>query len=163
VNSAVCADPHKITWPALPVVVGMGPDISPDYDSSVSDAMGFWNDSLDFTAFTTSGPKTQVHVEIGSANDKGDGATSFYYDEDGDLNALVEIRQPGDVTEVYYIVAHELGHSLGLVHDPDDFISVMYPKLDFKWDGVDQSGEPVDFRTIVVTDNDQNALRAAYR
>jgi hypothetical protein len=157
VNSSVCENPTAITWPSLPLVVELDADVSVTYDSSVSSAMDFWNNELGFTAFTTHGPTAQVHVTIGSAGSGGDGATSFYYDEEGKLNALVELRRPGDITEVYYIMAHELGHSLGLCHDADDYESVMYPELDYAWSDPDQ-----DFRVIVVTDNDKNALRAKY-
>ncbi len=162
VDSTACSKPEAITWPAMPLVVAVDGDVAADYSQSVSQAMDFWNGHLDFKAFTTVGAKANVHVVIGSAGDPGDGATSFYRDADGDLVALVELRQPGDVTEVYYIFAHEFGHALGLCHDPDDFLSVMFPKLDYKWDGVDQDGQPVGFRTILITNNDRSALNAKY-
>ena len=162
-NSTACTSPQRITWEGLPIGVDMDADIADSYEGSVDEAIDFWNSELDTTAFVRAGVAlTVVHVVVGSASDDGDGATSFYRDEDGVLHALIEVRQPGDITEVYYIVAHELGHSLGLCHDPDDWLSIMYPKLDYAWDGVDQSGEPVDFRTIIVTDNDRTALRDQY-
>lgn len=162
-NSLACEAPTKIKWPSLPIAVGVDPEVAFDYSDSVDAAIDFWNSELDFTAFTRSNLNAKVHVVIGSASDAGDGATSFYRDEAGELNALVELRQPGDTTSVMYIFDHEFGHVLGLCHDPDDFQSAMYPKLEFTWDGVDQDGQPVDFRTILVTDNDQKALTAAYR
>ncbi len=162
-DSKVCPSPETITWPSLPLVVDMDPDIASDYSGSVDEAIGFWNGELDITAFTTKGTKPVVHVVIGDASAGGDGATSFYRDEAGALNATIEVRQPADVTSVYYIIAHELGHSLGLCHDPDDFLSIMYPELDFTWDGTDQSGEAVDFRTILVTGADHDAIRGKYK
>lgn len=157
--STACAQPVEITWPTLPLLVSI--DLEPDYVASAEEAIDFWNDELDATALELTAGSSDVEVIHGSAADPGMGA-AYHNTTDGALRATVELRQPGDVHEVYRVISHELGHVLGLAHDQAR-ASIMVGTLDVGLvRDVDFSEDSFDFQLFLVTDADCSAIRKKY-
>lgn len=162
VASTACGTPTPITWPALPLTVTYALDDGA-YDQSLAAALAYWNSELGFTAFVAAPAgdlSADVQVISGSATDPGLGA-AYHVVVAGQLTAVIELRAPGDVSEVYRVFSHELGHVLGLAHDPGE-TSIMHGVLDFGFDQLDPTTDPVE-RIWIVTDADQTALRRQYR
>jgi len=101
-------------------VVIAAPTVTAEQRASIDDAIALWS-SAGVTAFAI-GDTPQVTVEFKTAAD----AVYGYYDN---TLAIVYVNtQVTDPTQRAIVVAHELGHSLGLVHvAPSTRLSVMNP------------------------------------
>lgn len=89
-------------------------------------AVEYWNEQLGFEAFRYvgwAGPEPDITVEINQCEPGLNGATWFKYRDGGKMYAPIELCD----WERYDTLIHELGHALGLDHDPDNRRSVMYP------------------------------------
>jgi hypothetical protein len=163
VASATCPAPAELVWDHVPLTVSIVPELS-DYSASLDEAILFWNRDLGFALFRRATPTENVDVSVisGSASDPGLAATSHH--RVGALFALVEIRKPGDVVEMQYVLAHELGHVVDLAHDPGQS-SIMHSTIELT--GLDTSmagpDAPDDFPVFFVTNNDHNALTKLYK
>ena len=144
---------QEIVWSHMPLTVAMSPGLS-DYGSSVDEAIVFWEREVGLNLFHQIpwDDRVNADITIEPATGKGRGSTS-HTTAGGYLSAKVEIRYMGDLCEVYRIVSHELGHALGLAHDPGA-MSIMTGELDFGDDCFDHMW--------IVTDTDRSALRARY-
>lgn len=96
------------------------PAVTADQRASIDDAIGLWS-SAGISTFSV-GDAPQVTVQFKSAADVFYG----YYD---DTTATVYVNtQVSDAGQRAIVVAHELGHALGLVHIPvSTRLSVMNP------------------------------------
>jgi hypothetical protein len=156
--STACDAPLELKWPSMPLKVALDSDLS-DYDDSLNEAFAFWERGVGDVMFVHANIEdADVVIVLGSAGDPGLAATSHYI-VGGKLTATIEIRKPGDITEMLYVMAHELGHVVDLAHDPNN-TSIMNSTIEDV--GIlDEDPEP-PFPNLWVTDNDHDALRALY-
>jgi hypothetical protein len=159
VASTACADPHPIRWPALPLSVEILFDTS-DYDGSAMEAVSFWNDSLGRKAFTyaTGSDISDVQFATGDATSGHLGRTHHTVEPSGRLTAQVFLDQPGDPCEVARVLEHEIGHVLGLAHDPDLDTSIMRSYID---NGVSAETDCYE-HIFLVTPADRDAILGVY-
>lgn len=158
-----CDDPAPVVWPTLPLRVEVEPDLATDYQASVDEAIDFWEGEVDLDLFVIAGTGAppDVTIRIGAVDGEAIAATHHERRDDGSLAAFIDLQRPGDVSEAYYVIAHELGHVLSLAHDPSG-VSIMRPELDvglINFDGEEDEG---GFQPILVTSNDRRALREIY-
>lgn len=158
VDSTACSDPVELIWPGMPLKVVVDPELN-SYNASFDEAFAFWERGVGGVLFVRvlPGDTADVAFVLGSASDPGLAATAHHI-VNSKLTAIIEIRKPGDVTEMVYVAAHELGHVLDLAHDPNN-TSIMNSTIENAGllDSPDQS-----FPNLWVTDDDKNALRSRY-
>lgn len=153
--SMLCKDPQRIVWPKLPLVIHLADDVK-EYRNSAQQACDLWNNRLGKT-FLVLGDAGDVEVTTGSIRGSVLGTTSFSY-AGGHLSAHVSLMGPSDVTTVYWILAHEFGHVLGLAHDRVE-TSVMSSAPELR-DGL--LGDKETLPMFLITSSDRDALQAAY-
>lgn len=152
-SSETRCDPEPIhnAGPGLKVEWRLDGD-SDVHKDSLKLAIDFWNDELGYQAFVEAKPGERADVEItncgGLTNPM---TTSHFKGDDGELSALICVRwELHDLRFFYLALAHELGHVLGLDHDPGGS-SIMRPDvLEADQDGM---------RVWIVTSGDRKLLR----
>lgn len=97
-------------------------------------AVQWWQSWLCAEAVRCAGPLDEWNVYVsytmplGVMSDVAGDADASTYWEPETQRVWVWIREPGTIDVEFRLVAHELGHALGLAHDPGSRLSVMaYP------------------------------------
>lgn len=162
VSARGCDAPAPIVWPTLPLRVQVDQELA-DYQASIGEAIAFWEREVDLDLFVLAGTGAppDVVLQIGAVDGAAIAATRHERRPDGSLVAIVELQRPGDVTEAYYVMAHELGHVLSLGHDRIA-TSIMRPELDVGLINVEDPDKPEELPLLIVTSNDRRALRELY-
>ena len=121
-----CDKPEAIVWPSAPLVVYANTNM---YLRTLH-AIGVWNTELGFEMFVLkpflAAPLAQADVLVvqGGVHRRWLGVTSWRKRPVSKaLQSIVVIFSAGGPDTL----VHELGHAIGLAHDPDDFRSIMYP------------------------------------
>lgn len=147
-------------WPKeeLPLIVTVDPSVA-EWAYATEQACVWWNQRLGFNAFLYMGI-ADVQPGVVPVIPRTDGiatqlVTSLHGPEDGTIMvAYISVPWGGELPRSYIgevAMRHELGHVLGLDHDPDNPHSVMRPSLD--------ADTPI---TVWVTDSDLKLLRETY-
>lgn len=127
-----CSNWEVIRWPSLPVPVYVANDVASGPVLAAFEAWEGWMGTPVFKMVPSPGPGV-VSIEHG-LDEIGEilGAAAIAphrKNKDGTLTHWVFFF--GDYGENPAVVAHELGHVLGLAHDHHDKRSIMYPSQ--KW------------------------------
>ncbi len=146
--SLLCEHPQPIVWPreSIPLHV--------DVDSP---AVAIINSQFAcplLTVAPTDDAEIRVTLDAPSEGGRGPGGFTSHYTVSGRLHAYVQTQLlggPGEVGRTIRVLTHELGHALGLAHDPFHS-SVMYPITDWE-----PTMEPVRFTQV-----DRSLLNALY-
>lgn len=127
--------PNAVTFDACqPLVVVLGPEITPDQRDAVTRAIAMWN-ALGVTRLTLDDAPGAARVPL-HFEDAADNFHGVYEAQTGDV--LIN-RRLTDPAAIAVVVAHELGHAMALVHvNKDERASVMNP------DNLSEPPTPVD-------------------
>jgi hypothetical protein len=150
-GDSVTFGPDGPRWPAgsLPLRVALDADAS-NYSASLNSSIDWWEREVGRDLFVRVDGPADITVGIGSVQGSLVGRCVS-----GHLSARIElIGALGHSAAL--VLQHELGHALGLDHDPRMPASIMTPTLDV---GL-MAGE--DIPRFVVTTADRNAVRTAY-
>ena len=141
-----------IVWPSTPLPTFIHYDIETiDFEADIDAAFDLWNDVAPLFVETDVLSDAVVEIEFGSVGDEF--AFAKHETIDGQLHGFAVCNECALVGQTYLAIAHELGHVLGLAHDPQT-ISIMYEELP------DPLGESPGVK--LVTDKDTKALRERY-
>ena len=130
VEVPVCSDPRPVPWPSLPIKVFIDPDYpNPEF---VGAAALSWNFYLGAEVFVPAKDLGDADIVVRyyppNPLTNWAGLTSWRV---VDGRAFVLISLYGEYNHHVQVIEHELGHALGLEHDPDKKRSIMYPSADF--------------------------------
>lgn len=156
VRSFACVSPEALPVWRVPVSVTI--DDSVDDREAVRYAVNFWNQQMGYKLFVISDGLGDVIVRVGTESrcDRAAACAYHEYDGDGTLRGYADVVRVHSSTEAYYAIAHELGHLLGLAHDPGDNMSIMYRSV------LRNITVNRPFPPVYVTPNDKAAVRARY-
>jgi hypothetical protein len=146
-----------IHWDHMPLSVYVAYDEeSRDLYADVREAMTLWNRVI--PAFDLIGERDDADVVI-TFDSVGDSewAAAKHRIVDGRMRGYASCRQCALSGHTYVVLGHELGHVLGLAHDPQT-ISIMHGTVDSPLSEGGEFTNPVR----LVTHKDQTALRKRY-
>ena len=133
---ALCSEGEVATvieWDALPLVVIADPALAYPVQQSIS----VWNEWLGFEALRFAFNDTDPDIVITYLGRVPDpnlaGLTMFQKTADGKMHSMIGITSLGRHSPTTYI--HEIGHALGLAHDPENPRSIMHPSLSGMYGG----------------------------
>lgn len=123
----------------------LDPDLG-EFQASYLAALDFYNNEVGCMVIAPASPGERASIIVRSgANDDGAEAGSYHGRTLDGYTDEVRIAAPGDVIQAYVMIAHELGHILGLQHGAmadgfNGWVNVMAPNaaatltLMGKWD-----------------------------
>jgi len=141
-----------ILWPSTPLNTFVHYDAETiDFEADIDAAFDLWNDVAPLFIETDDLSEAVVEIQFGSIGDEF--AFAKHETIDGQLHGFAVCNECALVGQTYLAIAHELGHVVGLAHDPQT-ISIMYDELP------DTLDDPNPVK--LVTDKDTKALRERY-
>lgn len=164
-----CDPDLDLVWPEeqLPILIGveaLNDEGRRDGRSTVANAIEVWNHQVGFNVFqlVPEGDDSNaaaivdwgVPVEVGHSRGREGGWVSHRIDGNGRLLADVGIIHIATNRLAFLVTVHELGHLIGLAHDPYE-ASLMFPTT------TDDSMED-RMRFSIVSSWDRNVLRNTY-
>lgn len=155
-DTRTCAAPQEIKWPRsnIPLSVSGGDDPDEELRKSVD----FVNSQVGCSVMKISNNnplRADVSVMFDTPVETGtgdvQGSTTFRRDAVGRVKAFISIAAESQSPELLLkVVVHELGHAIGLAHDPENLLSIMRP--------VQTSGLEI----IGFSDHDKSLLNKMY-
>lgn len=148
-----CAEGTEISWPTATFPLGVETD---GYVGEVQTSIDLINTQVgcDLLAYQEPSGFRPADITITSEAimSRGDerGGSTWHLRDDDRLRARIELYAAGSMAQ--RILVHELGHALGLAHDPFT-ASIMYPT---QYDSVGR------LEMITLTDSDRNLLHRLY-
>ena len=130
-NEPVWADDaHWWPYEVLPLQVWLTPELRAEYDVSVKHAIKNWNRSTcKLFEYRTELPEENmfgaVIIRLESVLDSEKVATTWLRITPAPVRAFIRVHRVQDIRAMMFGFEHELGHVLGLAHDPRPF-SLMY-------------------------------------
>ncbi len=127
-----CDSPVEITW-ELPVRYDLEPGLTPGQEAAMLHALDTWNVWLGSEVFV---PAESGHPDVllgvrpwpDHPDWRTAGVTRFTYEYYG-MKWWTDVLLYGQYSLSHETIMHELGHVLGLDHDPDDERSLMFPSV----------------------------------
>lgn len=119
-----CTTPEPLVWDKKPLLVKYN-SYDEDYRDSFKEGVKYWNRKIPglFEETNRFGIADVVVDYDGELEHPG--LATHIRDSNGLMTAFVSIRVPVDSRKAYLRLAHELGHVVGLGHDPQKSQSIM--------------------------------------
>ena len=131
-----------------------------DPESATRSVISLVNSRLGFRAlqWTDDSSSADISVRIGEAqvvgSSMGDAnGDASHFVRDGSLRCEIRTWNTGTVEMLDKVLTHEMGHGLGLAHDPDYEGSAMYPTV---------TPDGARLTRLRITDHDRGLLRELY-
>lgn len=154
-NTLSCETPEELKWRPSDFPLSVS---GPATNTEIPDAVDLINSQVGCTLLVWAPEDTHADIVVtpddallvGSGT--RDGSTGFTRNSAGDIRADVRTYNVSDPYLRYRTMTHELGHALGLAHDPFE-TSIMFPENP-------EADADMDF--IRFTDSDTALLRGFY-
>lgn len=154
-DTAECT--YKLVWPKDQMPLRYySYNLTDVMHQSLEAAVNMWNSEIKTLLFVKAINKSDANLIIttGVVEAKDQGAWTAHFGRDNKLtHAQVTITDIDYPNRMYKIIAHELGHVLGLAHD-EARTSLMYPSM---------GPTTYQLEVVVPSDYDKKILKEAYR